>query len=202
MATICALIAAVGYSVFLSKSHHSSGSPKNQCLKHYFYFVFMYADSDHKNTNYGALYLQIIGSYAAGPCLHTWNVNNVQPHYRRATAIAIGSMGANAGGIVSTWLFTDPPRFRKAARINLAFSLGTAASSVGIFVYLRFRNTQKRREVQQLLQLHGDGTRVGGWDSHPQNARDLETAILGSSSQCRPICRSLVVRFTQKDCHE
>ena len=74
-------------------------------------------------------------------------------------------MGTNAGGIVSTWLFTDPPRFQKATRINLAFSLGMAASSVGIFAYLRARNIEKQGEVQRLLQMHGDGTEVGGWDS-------------------------------------
>jgi hypothetical protein len=135
------------------------------------FFVFIHAGSDHKNTNYGALYLQIIGSYAAAPCFFTWNANNVQPHYRRATAIAISSMGTNAGGIVSTWLFTDPPHYRKAARINLTFSLVMAACSVGILVYLRFRSTQKQREVQRLLQMHGDGTGVGGWDSSAERKR-------------------------------
>jgi len=145
MATVCALIAAAGYAIFLS--------------------------SDHKSTKYGALYLQIIGSHAAALCLSTWNANNVQPHYRRATAIALGSMGTNAGGIVSSWLFTDPPRFRKAARINLGFSLGMAACSVGILVYFRIRNAQKKREVQRLLQTHGDGTGAGEWDSPAERNR-------------------------------
>ncbi|KAF8265315.1 major facilitator superfamily domain-containing protein [Lactarius quietus] len=145
MATVCALIAAAGYAIFLS--------------------------SDNKNTNYGALYLQIIGSYAAAPCLSTWNANNVQPHYRRATAIAISSIGTNAGGILSTWLFTDPPRFQKATRINLTFSLGMAACSVGMLVYFRFRNAEKQREVQRLLRMHGDGTGVGGWDSSAERKR-------------------------------
>ncbi|KAN0135824.1 MFS general substrate transporter [Lactarius tabidus] len=145
MATVCALIAAAGYAIFLS--------------------------SDNKNTSYGALYLQIIGGYAAAPCLSTWNANNVQPHYRHATAIAIGFMASNIGGIVSTWLFTDPPRFRKATRINLVFSLGMAVCSVGMLVYFRARNAGKRREVQRLLQMHGDGTELGGWDSPAERKR-------------------------------
>ncbi|KAH8978736.1 MFS general substrate transporter [Lactarius hatsudake] len=145
MATVCALIAAGGYAIFLG--------------------------SNNEKTNYAALYLQIIGSYAASPCLTTWNSNNVQPHYRRATAIAIGSTGANLGGIMSTWLFNDPPRFETATRINLAFSLGTAASSVGILIYFRVRNAEKRREVQRLLQMHGDGTGLGGWDSPVERKR-------------------------------
>jgi len=145
MATICALIAAAGYAIFLI--------------------------SDNKNANYGALHLQIIGSFAAAPCLFTWNTNNVQPHYRRATAIAMGFSASNTGGMVSTWLFTDPPRFQKATRINLVFSLGMAASSVGILVYFRFRNIEKQKEVVRLLQMHGDGTGVGEWDSPAERKR-------------------------------
>ncbi|KAI9433910.1 MFS general substrate transporter [Lactarius indigo] len=131
----------------------------------------MFLGSDNKNTNYGALYLQIIGSYAAAPCLSTWNANNVQPHYRRATAIAIGFIATNAGGIVSTWLFTDAPRFEKATRVNLAFSLGMGVTCMGILVYFKVRNAEKRREVQRLLQTHGDGTGVGGWDSSAERKR-------------------------------
>jgi len=145
MATACALIAAAGYAIFLC--------------------------SDNKKTNYGALYLQIIGSYAAVPCFSTWNANNVQPHYRRATAITIGFIAGSSGGILSSWIFTDPPRFHKATRINLAFSLGMAASSVAILVYFRTRNVQKQREVERLLQTHGDGTEEGRWDSPAERKR-------------------------------
>ena len=96
----------------------------------------------------------------------------MQPHYRRATAIAIAFMSTNVGGIVSTWLFTTPPRFHTATCINLAFSLGMAATCAGLIVYFRARNAEKRREVQRLLQLHGEGTWKGGWDS-PEERRRL-----------------------------
>jgi hypothetical protein len=149
-------------------------------------FVIHLRRSDNKNTNYGALYLQIIGSYAAAPCLSTWNANNVQPHYRRATAIAIGFIATNSGGIVSTWLFTDPPRFQKASRINLAFSLGMAASSVG-FSYTSGLATQRSRgRYSGYCRCTGMALEwVGG--THPQSVSDSETAIHASSSQCRPI---------------
>ena len=137
----------------------------------HYHLLLIYVGSNNKNTNYGALYLQIIGSFAAAPCLSTWNANNVQPHYRRATAIAIGFIATNSGGIVSTWLFTDPPHFKKATRVNLAFSIGMAASSVGILVYFWARNAEKRKEVERLLQMHGDGTGEGGWDSSAERKR-------------------------------
>ncbi|KAI9459142.1 MFS general substrate transporter [Lactarius psammicola] len=131
MATVCALIAATGYLVFLC--------------------------SDDKDVNYGALFLQITGSYAMAPCLSTWNANNVQPHYRRATAVAIGYIGTNSGGI--------------ATHVNLAFSLSMAACAVVIAFYFRIRNAEKQRLVQRLVQIHGDDIGVGGWDSLAERKR-------------------------------
>jgi hypothetical protein len=98
--------------------------------------------------------------------------NNVQPHYRRATAVAIAFIATNAGGIVSPWFFTDPPRFHKASSINLAVSLGMTASCACLIFYFRICNEKKRKEVQKLLQMHGQGTEPGGWDS-PEERRRL-----------------------------
>jgi hypothetical protein len=128
--------------------------------------------SGHKESDYGALYLQIIGIYAIAPCLLTWHTNNVQPHYRRATAVAVGVTSINIGGIVSAWIFADAPRFHKGTCINLAFSLGMAAATVYLIFYFRVRNGAKRREVQRLLQMDGQGTGDGGWDS-PEERRRL-----------------------------
>lgn len=146
MATFCALLAAVGYAIFLA--------------------------SRNKANDYGSLFLQIVGTYAGAPCLVTWQANNVQPHYRRATAVAFGLAIVNVGGIVSAWLFNDPPRFHKGTSVNLAFSLGSAVASVGLILYLRARNAEKRRKVQALLQLDGQGTGHKGWDS-PEERRRL-----------------------------
>ncbi|KAI0301017.1 MFS general substrate transporter [Multifurca ochricompacta] len=145
MVTFCALIAATGYAIFLG--------------------------SKHKSADYGALYLQIIGIYGITPCLATWTTNNTQPHYRRATAVAIVLAASSVGGILSTWLFTDPPRFHKATSINLAFSLGIATTSVCLIVYFKVRNAEKRREVERLLQIQGEGTEKGGWDSAEERRR-------------------------------
>ncbi|KAH9962141.1 MFS general substrate transporter, partial [Russula dissimulans] len=139
MSMFSAVLAAAGYAMFLC--------------------------SANKTIDYCALYLQIIGAYGVTPSGATWNANNVQPHYRRATAIAASRAMANVGGIVSTWLFTDPPRFRKAASINLTFSLGMAASCVILRLYLSSLNEKGRREVQHLLETQGKGTAHGGWDS-------------------------------------
>ena len=135
-------------------------------------FVLRFLASGNKSSDYGALFLQIVGSYSISPCLITWQANNVQPHYRRATAVAFVLATVNVGGIVSTWLFTDAPRFHKATSINLTFSLGMAVASVGLILYLRARNAEKHRKVLELLQSDGQGTGDGGWDS-PEERRRL-----------------------------
>jgi len=52
--------------------------------------------ANDKFLTYGALYLMVPGVYAATPTLFAWLANNSEPHYRRATSIAVGFMSANA----------------------------------------------------------------------------------------------------------
>ena len=113
-----------------------------------------------------------MGSYGSISCLATWLANNTQPHYRRATAVAVTFFASNIGGIVSPWFFTDPPRFHKATSINLGVSLGIAASSAGLIVYFGAANAKKRKKVENYLQIHGKGLGRGEWDS-PEERRRL-----------------------------
>jgi predicted MFS family arabinose efflux permease len=147
MATFCALLAAAGYAIFLA--------------------------SENKARDYGALFLQIAGIYAFTPCLFTWQANNVQPHYRRATAVAFAAATSNTGGIVSVWLFTGAPRFHKATCVNLASSIGMAVTSASLVFYFRARNAAKRKEVESLLQMdaRGTGDGDGEWDSPGERKR-------------------------------
>ena len=133
--------------------------------------MFTYPGSKNKSTDYAALHLEIIGNYGISSCLATWLANNVQPHYRRATAIAIFAFAANIGGIVSPWFFTDPPRFHKATSVNLAVSLVLAASCAGMVVYFRAGNAKKRKKVEDYLQTHGKGLGLGEWDSLEERRR-------------------------------
>lgn len=133
--------------------------------------LLMFLASGKKENDYGALYLQIVGSYATAPCLLTWNSNNIQPHYRRATAVALGVATVNIGGIVSSWIFTDAPRFHTATSINLAFSLGIAVVSAGLIFYFRVCNAAKRRVVQDLLETDERSAGDGGWDSVKEQRR-------------------------------
>jgi predicted MFS family arabinose efflux permease len=102
----------------------------------------LYLGAEHKFTSYGALYLMVPGAYASAPVLAAWMANNSEPHYRRATSVAIGFIATNSvcffflllqyhclyicfyiyqGGILSTWSFptNEGPKYRKTTIMNL-----------------------------------------------------------------------------------
>ena len=164
MAVFCALLSAAGYAIFLGEWFG--------CRRHEFGTeLYSSLASGNKANDYGALYLQIVGAYAASPCLVTWQTNNVQPHYRRATAVVVSMATISTGGIVSSWIFTGAPRFHTATSINLAFSLGVAVASAGLIFYLRARNAERRKEIQDLLQRDERGAGDGRWDSAEERRR-------------------------------
>lgn len=103
----------------------------------------IYLTTTDKHTLYGSLFLQIPGVYASAPTLSAWMANNVQPYYKRATAVALAFVFSNLGGIVSTWIFPDPPRFTTATRLNLAFAVGLCVFAVIIDLYLIAQNKRK-----------------------------------------------------------
>lgn len=45
---------------------------------------------------YGSLFLSVSGTYALPPILSAWMANNSEPHYRRATSVALGFVATNA----------------------------------------------------------------------------------------------------------
>ena len=53
-------------------------------------------------TSYGSLYLSVSGIYGTAPIITAWVANNSDPHYRRATSIAIG--------IIATTSVSPPTR--------------------------------------------------------------------------------------------
>ena len=110
------------------------------------YILFL--TSTQTSVLYGSIFLQTMGAFTSAPAIGTWNINNVQPHYKRSTAVALGLVMANCGGVLSTWIFDDPPRFRKATMINLAFSIGLCVIALVNRVWLMEEN--KRKEGRRL----------------------------------------------------
>jgi predicted MFS family arabinose efflux permease len=75
-------------------------------------------------VRYVSLHMLITGVCATVLCLIAWLSNNSAAHTRRATAVAMGFMATNLGGIVSTWLYpkSAAPKYKFSAKFNLALN--------------------------------------------------------------------------------
>ncbi|GAA5866999.1 hypothetical protein JCM8547_008404 [Rhodosporidiobolus lusitaniae] len=94
---------------------------------------------------YVSLFLAITGVYATAAPLITWLPNNSAPHYRRATAVAMGFIATNSGGIASTWLFpaTAAPRYEIATRVLISMCCIILLASSLNLAYLTRENKKK-----------------------------------------------------------
>jgi len=92
------------------------------------------------------LFFSIPGTYIVAPTISTWVANNATPHTRRATAIAVGFILTNSGGILATWLLgtlSAPPRYMKATVTLLVFSILMGVFSALNWWYLWDQNRKK-----------------------------------------------------------
>ncbi|KAJ7765742.1 major facilitator superfamily domain-containing protein [Mycena metata] len=107
----------------------------------------MFLGSLNHHVQYGSLFLSISGTYLMAPAISTWNANNAAPHVRRATAIAIGFIMTNSGGILATWLLgslSPPPRYTKATKVLLIFSVFMGFFAILNIVWLKRENNKKK----------------------------------------------------------
>jgi len=136
---ICGTFCAIGFAMYLG------WSPDRSCVQHYL-TGFHYPGSSSLHVKYGSLFFSISGAYSAAPAGATWISNNIAPHTRRATAIAVSFIMTNAGGILVTWLFgtlSPAPLYRKACITMLTFSsLVVLIAGLNIW-YLAVQNRKK-----------------------------------------------------------
>lgn len=93
------------------------------------------------------------------PTLCTWLANNAAPHTCRATAIAIGFILTNSGGILATWLLgslSPGPRYTKATIVLLVFSVIMVVFSAMNLLYLKDQNNKKRAIREKMVRSDED----------------------------------------------
>ncbi|KAJ2915912.1 hypothetical protein MD484_g4529, partial [Candolleomyces efflorescens] len=131
------LLCITGFSVFLASTSHA--------------------------IQYCSLFFSIPGTYLSAPTLSTWAANNAAPHTRRATAIAIGFIMTNSGGILATWLLgslSPGPRYTVATKVLLVFSVMMLVISAMNTLYLWDQNRRKgqiRSKIVKSQELPGLG---------------------------------------------
>ena len=105
-----------------------------------------FVGSARHNVQYGSLFFSVPGTYIVATTMSTWIANNATPHTRRATAIAIGFILMNSGGILATWLLgslSTPPRYTKATVTLLVFSALMVVFAASNWWYLWDQNRKK-----------------------------------------------------------
>ncbi|KAG6863615.1 hypothetical protein C0993_010861, partial [Termitomyces sp. T159_Od127] len=134
------VLATIGFAMFLGQSSilfHASPSD---------HLILPFAGVKNVHVKYGSLFLSITGAYCAAPALSTWSANNATPYTRRATAIAIGFIMTNSGGILATWLLgslSPPPLYTKATITLLIFSVLMIVFTTFNIVFLTMQNRKK-----------------------------------------------------------
>jgi hypothetical protein len=87
--SLVSVLAVAGFALFLSKV--ALLDPDD-----FFPDVVWQLGAEHIFTSYSALYLMASGVFGGGPILGAWLANNSEPHYRRATSVALYLLVGNA----------------------------------------------------------------------------------------------------------
>ncbi|OAV92306.1 hypothetical protein PTTG_03927 [Puccinia triticina 1-1 BBBD Race 1] len=118
-------------------------------------FAIFYASGDQK-VRYGSLFFSIPGAYGVSPCLTAWTADNSAPHERKATALALGTMIGNSGGLFSVWIFTlgHKPRYHLPTAINLAFGVMIIVCSILNTVWLGHAQRNKVIKRHKILKKY------------------------------------------------
>lgn len=136
---VCGILCTIGFAMYLGRF------PVRFYVQHYLTHSH-YLGSASFHVKYGSLFFSISGAYASAPAGSTWMANNSAPHTKRATAIAIGFIMTNSGGILVTWLFgtlSPAPLYRKACITMLIFSLLVSLIAGLNIWYLTVQNRKK-----------------------------------------------------------
>ena len=104
-------------------------------------------------VRYTALCFLITSIYSTSPSILTWIPNNSATYSRRATAVAIGFVTSNSGGIISTWIYPQKsaPRYLFGTRFNLSLICIEMALIVVQVALLRHLNQKKVDKRDELL---------------------------------------------------
>ncbi|KAF8070301.1 major facilitator superfamily domain-containing protein [Lyophyllum atratum] len=111
----------------------------------------MFLGSHSKAVLYGSLFLTVGGINCSSPALAALVANNVSPHVRRATALALLSGVTNSGGILSTWLLgslSKGPRYTSGTITLLVFSV-VMTIFVALTLWYLWNENKKKQIIRE-----------------------------------------------------
>ncbi|KAF9459783.1 major facilitator superfamily domain-containing protein [Collybia nuda] len=150
-------------AAYVSDRYHCRGFVSMFCSILCIVGLSMFLGSSSHTVKYGSLFLSITGAYCAAAALSTWSANNAAPHTRRATAIAIGFIMTNSGGILATWLLgslSPSPLYTKATITLLVFAVLMLVFSSANTYYLYSQN-RKKVAIRAVISRHEEKKGLG-----------------------------------------
>jgi predicted permease len=111
-------------------------------------FSSYHPDSNSDSIKYGSLFFTLSGGNIWGSSISAWMSNNVTPHARRATAVALVFIASNSGGILATWLLGElspAPQYKSATLVMLVMAICMIVFSGANMAYLAKENQKKAR---------------------------------------------------------
>lgn len=135
----CCSVAVVGYGLLLG----TDPSPEN------------------RNVRYAACFMLATGMYTAMPIIVCWTNMNFAGHVRKMTVSAWQVGFGNIGGIISTFIYDNPPAFHKGLWVSLALILLSMGCCTIYFLDSIRVNRSRRR-----------GSGQEWWDSLPHEKKE------------------------------
>lgn len=115
-------------------------------------FAILLAVHNHREVQYGALFLVAMGAYTAMPVIVCWFNMNLGGHHRRAVGSAWQVGFGNIGGIIAVYAFLkkDAPKYTTGYSICIAFVCLSALSCATYFVMCAWQNRSREKSARDL----------------------------------------------------
>ena len=114
-------------------------------------------------VQYGGTFFIAAGIFPSSPTVMSWLVNNLTPHYTRATGIGFGIAIANCAAFIATFSYlpADAPRYVIGHSINLGFLVVSVILSFMTIAYVKWENHKRATGQRDYRLQEGDPGLLG-----------------------------------------
>lgn len=126
-------------------------------------FAILINIHNHREVQYGALFMVACGAYTAMPVIVCWFNMNLGGHHRRAVGSAWQVGFGNIGGIIAVYAFLkkDAPRYLPGYSISISF---VCLSALSCFLYAAmclWANRKREKSVRDVGLTDYEKTELG-----------------------------------------
>ncbi|KAH7389513.1 major facilitator superfamily domain-containing protein [Phaeosphaeria sp. MPI-PUGE-AT-0046c] len=126
-------------------------------------FAILISVHNHREVQYGALFMVACGAYSAMPVIVCWFNMNLGGHHRRAVGTAWQVGFGNIGGIIAVYSFLkkDAPKYIPGYSISISFVCLSALSCLAYFIACSWENRKREKSVRDVGLTEYEKTELG-----------------------------------------